>query len=343
VKVNCDRERTRVPNSCVLYQYSKRGDHLNSIEQQEVKKMKSIIGLTRKKNLKRLLFSPKLAPYTFVFPFVLALLIFFVYPIISTVIMSFHNINIATSEFIGMDNYRKLGNPQFYAALSNSARFTFWTIVILIPFPLITAVFLNSKLTFFSNLFKSALFLPALTSVVVGGVIFRIIFSDMEGGFLNSLLMSIGIPAQEWKMQSNTAMLLMVLLASWRWMGVNILYFLAGLQSIPKEIYESAEIDGANNFQKFAKITLPYLKPVSVYVLTVTIYSGFSMFTESYVFWRNGSPNDIGLTIVGYLFQEGFSYGNLGMGSAIGMTLLAIVLIINLIQLKFFGLFRRED
>ncbi|QGH35984.1 ABC transporter permease subunit [Gracilibacillus salitolerans] len=304
---------------------------------------KELPATSRKQKLKKLLFSPKLAPYTFVLPFILAFVIFFVYPIISTITMSFQNINIATSEYVGLENYSKLDNPKFYAALSNSARFTFWTIVILIPFPLITAVFLNSKLTYLKNLFKSALFLPALTSVVVGGIIFRIIFSDMEEGFLNSLIMSIGIPAQEWKMQSNTAMLLMVLLASWRWMGVNILYFLAGLQSIPKEIYESAEIDGANAFQKFIKITLPFLKPVSIYVLTVTIYSGFSMFTESYVFWRNGSPNDIGLTIVGYLFDEGFSYGNLGMGSAIGMTLLAIVLIVNLIQLKFFGLFRKED
>ncbi|WP_100405329.1 carbohydrate ABC transporter permease [Bacillus solitudinis] len=311
-----------------------------NLEKQQVSNVLPTI--QKRKKITKFFYSPKFAPYFFVFPFVAAFLIFFLYPIISTIIMSFQEINISNSRFIAFKNYEGLNTPQFYKALSNSAQFTFWTIVILIPFPLITAVFLHSKLTHLRNFFKSALFIPALTSVVVGGVIFRILFAESETGFLNSIIMTLGFSPQEWRMQSNTAMFLMVALASWRWMGVNILYFLAGLQSIPKDLYESAEIDGASTLKKFFHITLPFLKPVSIYVLTVTIYSGFSMFTESYVFWRTGSPNDIGLTIVGYLFQEGFSYGNLGFGSAIGMALLFIVLVVNIIQLKFFGLFRKE-
>ncbi|MCL7749928.1 carbohydrate ABC transporter permease [Halalkalibacter alkaliphilus] len=298
---------------------------------------------TKKNKITKLFYSPKFAPYLFVFPFIAGFLIFFLYPIISTIIMSFQDVKIASSEYVGIDNYQRLNNQRFFTAITNSAQFTFWTILVLIPIPLMLAVFLNSKLTLFKNLFKSALFIPALTSVVVGGVIFRIIFAEADTGFINSIITSIGFSPQEWRMQGNTAMFLMVALACWRWMGVNILYFLAALQNIPKDLYESAEIDGAGALQKFKNITLPFLKPISIYVLTITIYSGFSMFTESYVFWRTGSPNDIGLTIVGYLFQEGFSYGNLGFGSAVGITLLGIVLIVNIIQLKAFGLFKKED
>jgi arabinosaccharide transport system permease protein len=298
---------------------------------------------TPRKKLYQIFYSQKVAPFIFIFPFIAGFLIFFFYPIITTTIMSFQEIMPSGNKFIGLKNFKRLDNPHFYTAIYNSARFTFWTIIILIPFPLITAVFLNSKLTYFKNLFKSALFIPALTSVVVGGIIFRLIFAEADTAFLNSILINLGLSPQQWRMNPNTAMLLMVILACWRWTGVNILYFLAGLQSIPKEIYESAEIDGANEIRKFFLITLPYLKPVAIYVLTVSIYGGFSMFTESYVFWTTGSPNDIGLTIVGYIFQEGFSYGNLGLGSAIGMSLLMIVLVVNLIQLKLFGLFRKED
>ncbi|MEW9673921.1 carbohydrate ABC transporter permease [Ammoniphilus sp. 3BR4] len=297
----------------------------------------------KRKKVSDLLFSQKFAPYLFVSPFLLSFLVFFLYPVISTFQMSFYEILPGESTFVGLDNYKKLWNDQFFTSFSNSLRYTFWTLVILIPIPLLLAVFLNSKVLPGRNIFRSALFMPALTSVIVGGMIFNLMFGQLDTALINSLLIKLGLEPKKWNMEAETGMFLMVLLASWRWMGVNILYFLAGLQNIDKGLYEAAEIDGANAFQKFMRITVPLLKPVTIYVLTISIYGGFRMFEESYVFWQNQSPGDIGLTIVGYLYKEGFEYNNFGLGSAIGIVLMFIVLTVNLLQLKYTGLFKKED
>ncbi|TLS54342.1 sugar ABC transporter permease [Paenibacillus antri] len=293
--------------------------------------------------LRSLLYSQRFAPFLFVWPFIVTFLLFFAYPAVNTVVMSFQLVLPGDVRFIGFENYHKLWNAQFRQALIVSTKYTFWTLLVLIPVPLVLAVFLNSKLVLARNFFRSVLFVPALTSVVVAGVIFRLIFGEVEGSVMNTIVGWFGIPAQKWLFHSETGMLVLVLLASWRWMGINIVYFLSALQNIPKELYESAEIDGAGVFDKFWKITLPLLKPITIYVLTISIYGGFAMFTESYVFWTNNSPGDIGLTIVGYLYKQGFEFFELGYGSAIGITLLALILAINIVQLKFFGLFRKES
>ena len=143
-------------------------------------------------------------------------------------------------------------------------------------------------------------------------------------------------------LNQSTGMFLMVILGTWRWAGVNMIYFMSGLQAIPVELYESASIDGAGVFRKFFSITLPLLKPIAIYVLTISIYGGYAMFTESYVFWNESMPGDIGMTIVRYMYQEGLLRNRLGVGSAVGVTLLMIVFLINIIQLRMFGLFRKE-
>jgi arabinosaccharide transport system permease protein len=289
-------------------------------------------------------YSPKVAPYVFVLPFLVSFLVFFAYPIVSTVIMSFQHIVPGETKFIGFANYKKLANPDFYKALWNNTRYTFWTLLVLIPLPLLCAVFLNSKNMPARNFFRSALFIPALTSVVVAGTIFRLIFGELDGSMLNSFMHLIGQPSLKWLKESSTGMLALVVIATWRWTGVNLLYFLSALQNIPSELYESAEMDGAGAWSKLTRITLPLLKPVTIYVLTISIYGGYSMFTESYMLWSgNHSPNNIGLTMIGYIYQQGLEFNDLGYGSAIGITLLLITMVINVIQLNVFGLFRREE
>jgi arabinosaccharide transport system permease protein len=147
----------------------------------------------------------------------------------------------------------------------------------------------------------------------------------------------------KWRYGAGTGMFLMVLLASWKWIGVNIIYFMAGLTNIPTELYEAADIDGAGKLQKFFHITLPLLKPVTLYVATLTVIGGFRMYEESFVFWENGSPGNIGLTVVGYIYQQGFQMNNMGFGSAIGVVLMLIIFIISFIQLKFFGALKKGE
>ncbi|HEY4430080.1 MAG TPA: sugar ABC transporter permease [Paenibacillus sp.] len=288
--------------------------------------------------------SQKIAPYVFVLPFILSFLIFFAYPLVNAVIMSFQEVLPGEISFVGLDNYEKLWNENFGAALFNSTRYTLWTLLLLIPVPMVLAVFLNSKKMVASNFFRSTIFIPALTSVVVAGVIFRLIFGELDGALMNTILHLFGFESKQWLYSSNLAMLALLVLAGWRWIGINVLYFLSALQSIPGELYEAAEIDGAGKMRKFMRITVPLLKPITVYVVTITIYGGYAMFTESYMLWAGKpSPQNIGLTMVGYIYQQGFQYFDLGFGSAIGITLLAITLVVSMLQLTLTGLFKKED
>jgi len=274
----------------------------------------------------------------------LSFLIFFLYPTISTIIMSFHEVlGVGNHRFIGISNYTRLFNTQFFNAIRNNTIYTSFMLSILIPIPLIFAVLLNSKRLRGRNFFRAVIFVPALTSIIVAGVAFRLLFGEMDTAFINTILIQLGLPPQRWTMNYNTGMFLMVSLTSWRIMGVYIVYFISGLQSIPEELYESADIDGASHIGKFTKITLPLLKPILLYVLTIVIFDGYRMFGESFVFWNEGMPGDIGLTIVRYLYQQAFQRNDMGFGSAVGIVLLAIVLTINLIQLKFFGFFKKGE
>ncbi|MGL4987213.1 MAG: carbohydrate ABC transporter permease, partial [Treponemataceae bacterium] len=242
------------------------------------------------------------------------------------------------------ENYAKLlGDAVFFKAVSNSVIYMVLTLVLLIPLPMLLATILNNKFAKGREFFKSALYLPALTSVVVAGTIFRLAFSDLDDALMNSVMSFFGFEPIKWLRNAHTGFFALLLLACWRWTGVNMLYFLSGLKSIPEELYESADIDGASAFQKFIYITIPQLKPTIVYVLTISIYAGLAMFTESYMIWGgNASPKNIGLTIVGYLYRQGIERNAMGYASAVGIVLFAIAMTINMIQLKLNGTFSKE-
>lgn len=292
---------------------------------------------------KRFLYNQKLAPYVFTLPFVVTFLVFFLYPMISSVIMTFQNILPGKTEFIGFENYRRLNDPIFFKALGLNLRYTLWTLAILIPIPMLLAVFLNSKHMRARNFYRSTLFIPALTSVVVAGTIFRLIFGELPGSLMNQFISWFGQKPIKWLRNPDMSMITLLTLATWRWTGVNILYFLSGLQGISNDLYEAADIDGAGPWQVFWRIIVPMLKPVTIYVVTISIYGGMAMFTESFMLWSgNRSPNNIGTTIVGYLYRKGFEENNMGYGSTIGIVLLLIVMAVNLLQLGLNGFFKKE-
>ncbi len=297
----------------------------------------------RIKKIYNIINSERVMPYIFVLPFIITFLLFFLYPIISAVIMSFQDIKgLEDVTFIGLKNYRNLLNPHYYSALRVSFLYTFLTIAILIPLPLVLAVLLNNKILRGRNIFRSALFMPALTSVIVAGMFFRYAFGTQATALFNQIIGIFGLGPITWLQGKWTGMLALVVLCVWRWTGVNIVYFLAGLQAIPTELYEAADIDGANSLHKFLKITIPSLKPVIIFVITISVFGGFSMFAESFAYWTSRSPGDIGLTLVSYIYQTGFNYNNFGFAAAIGITLLMIIMIVNVIQLKIFGFFKRD-
>ena len=300
--------------------------------------------MEKKSVFKRFLYSQKAAPYVFVLPFVLTFLIFFAYPIVSTIIMSFQKVAGGEATFVGLANYKTLMNPVFYKCLKNSAFYTVVSCALMLPIPMLLATMLNSKAMKAKGFFRSIMFIPALTSVVVAGVVFRMMFGELEGSFMNQVVGLFGVEPLVWLRRPVTVWITLFVLCLWRWTGVNMMYYLSGLQQIPGDLYESAEIDGANAMQQFRYITLPLLKSTNVYVLTISIFGGMAMFTESYLLFNgNKSPNNVGTTIVGYLYRMGMEQNNIGIGSAIGVVLLLIVMAINVVQLILNGTFKKGE
>ena len=292
--------------------------------------------------LKSIPYSQKLAPYVFVGPFIILFALFLAYPIVSSVIMSFQKVLPGQTEFIGLTNYKNLINGDFGMAITNSVVYTVLTCIVLVPFPMLLAVMLDSKKMVGKGFFRAILFLPALVSIVVGGFTFRLIFGELPTALLNDVIGNLGMEPVKWLggPAKWTTFFALLVLCGWRWMGVNVIYYLSGLQNISGELYESAEIDGANAWQKFWNISVPLLRPTAIYVLTISIYGGLAMFLESYMLFNgNRSPGGVGLTVVGYLYRMGWEQNNIGFAAAVGLCLLVVTLLINLVQLKITGFY----
>lgn len=295
--------------------------------------------------IKKFLYSQKAAPYVFVLPFLLSFCIFWIYPLISSVTMSFQDIGAVKTEWVGLANYTKLlKDGVFHTAILNSTKYMIFTLLLLIPFPMLFAVLIDSNLVKAKGVWKAVLYIPALTSVVISGTLFRLMFTEYPTGQMNVLTTALGLGTFKWLKMGWSGMAALLIVACWRWTGVNMLYFLSGLRAIDTSLYEAASIDGASPWQKFRYVTLPLLKPTTVYVVTISVYAGLSMFLESYMLWAgNNSPNNIGLTIVGYLYKRGIEKNDMGYACAVGVVLLVVALTINIIQLIANGTFKKEE
>lgn len=310
--------------------------------------MKNGDNMRIRSNLKSLYFdNRKRAPYLFTFPFILSFLLFFIYPMIYMFVMSFQRIEgIDSVKYIGIDNYKRiLTDTHLGTAFTNSILFTIGILVINVVLSVLLAVTLNNKKTLFRNFFRSAIYLPALTSIIVAGIYFRLFFGSGEQTPLNTLMTWLNLPTKQWLYNTKlTGIISLVIMSTWRWLGTNTMYFLCGLQSIPDELYEAASIDGANAFQKFWNIVVPGLKPIFIFVITVLTYGGLRMFGESYVLWTNGdTPGDIGLTIVLYIYKTAFNQFDTGYASALSVILFIGLILINLLYVRFLGIGKRED
>jgi arabinosaccharide transport system permease protein len=287
----------------------------------------------------------KIVPFVFLTPFMSIFLVFKVYPVILAVIMSFQNFQgVQSQEWVGLANYENVFNlVRFNQALANTTIYTIGTILILIPLPLVLAVLLDSGRVAQSTVFRTLLFLPALTSLVVAGTVFRLILA--EDGFLNLFLSStIGIKPLRWLETADLALPSLIVVATWRWTGINILYFNSGLVNIPRELYESAVIDGANPFQIFWRITLPLLRPTTLFVVVLSIIGGYQVFVEPFILYTGGGgPGDGALTMALLIYRTAFTSFSFGTAAAMGVILASIIFIFSLIQFRYFGVFSKED
>lgn len=289
----------------------------------------------------------KIAPYLFISPFFVGYAIFFLYPVIQSLQLSFYRqvgLNKAP-RFIGFDNYVRLVTKDdlFIKALTNTTYYALGSILIIVPLALILALILHSPKLRLREFFRFLYFTPNITAGVVVGIVFNLVFEEQYGLINNLLLAPLGIDNVRWLRESRWIMPAVILLGAWKWTGINAIYFMVGLQNIPPELKEAARVDGATRWQVFWHVTLPLLRPILAFVLTIAIIGSYNLFAEPAILvGMEGGPNNAGMTMTMYLYARGFRELKMGYASAIGYSLAVIILVLSVIQLILIRAFRED-
>ena len=277
--------------------------------------------------------------WAFVTPALLLIGVFFAIPVLAAFVLSFTDFDIysigdfGSTRFVGLKNYHDLAtNPVFWIALRNTLYFVVVGGPLSVAASLGAALLVNAKLASFKPFFRSAFFAPWVTTLVAVALVWRYIYHP-QYGLLNEALHQVGIGPIDWLGDPRWAMPAIILLSVWKNFGYNMLVFLAGLQSIPEELYEAAELDGAGAWRKFRHITLPMLGPTFVFVGVVTMIASFQIFSEPYVMTQGG-PLKSTTTLVLFMYEEGFRWWRLGTAAAIAMVLFLLTLAGTLIQVR---------
>ena len=279
------------------------------------------------------------AAWWFVAPALLVIAVFFFLPVLAALIMSLTDFDIYALadvhnlRFVGLRNYwRLLETPLFWQAFLNTLYFAGVGVPLSIGASLGAALLLNSRLARFHGFFRTALFAPVVTTLVAVAVIWRYLFNTRYG-FLNYALNQFGIESIDWLGDPHWAMPAIILFAIWKSFGYNMVILLAGLQGIPQELYEAARIDGASAARQFRYITLPMLAPILAMVLILTIAGYFQLFAEPYVMTQGG-PLQSTVSVLYFMYEEGFKWWNLGSASAVAFILFLFIFVVTVVQVR---------
>jgi multiple sugar transport system permease protein len=279
------------------------------------------------------------AGFWFALPALALIAVFFVLPVAAGLALSLSDFdiyalgNLDYLRFVGFGNYARLvQDPLFWRALLN----TFYFVLVGGPLSVLVslgaALLINARLVRWKGLFRVVFFLPVMTALVAVAVVWRYIYHPRYG-LLNYALGLLGIEPVDWLGDPLLAMPALILMAVWKNFGYNMIIFIAGLQSIPEQLYDSARIDGAGRFQQLRYITLPLLAPTFVFVGLLTMIGSFQLFAEPYVMTQGG-PGDATLSVVLLMYEQGFRWWNLGYAAAIAFLLFAIMLAGTILQLR---------
>lgn len=275
--------------------------------------------------------------YIFLIPILIHFIIFQVYPFGLSLYMTFMDWKIiGDPEFVGLENWIHIFNDKIaWIAIWNTFKFSFYYIVPTMALGLVLALIINSGIRF-AGLFKGLFFLPVVTSFVIIAGVWGWLFRGTESGLVNFLLSFIGIKPQLFLSNSKQALIVLAGLSIFKVSGSLMIYYYAGLRSIPNEFYEAAKINGASAANMFWRITFPLLKPIHFYVAIITTIGSFQIFDSAYLL-TDGGPNRATTTIVFYLYEQGFTSLNLSYASALSYVLFVIILAVSLIQRKYIG------
>ncbi|HEX5848371.1 MAG TPA: sugar ABC transporter permease [Rubrobacter sp.] len=277
-----------------------------------------------------------MAPYLFLLPFFLIYTAFLVYPVLAALRLSFYESSgFGGDTFTGLSNYTRLvQDPRYLEALRNTTLYAIASVFILSPLALLVAVTIRSFVVptaAFKSFYRIVFFLPYITSFVVIALMFNLVFNN-DFGLLNNALSALGLPTLDWLRDERVALLAIVLVGIWTFLGINALYFLTGLQNIPEEVIEAAAVDGANRSQTFWRVTLPLLRPVILFVIVQATIFSYQLFEIPFLL-TNGGPSDSTLTLAIYLYEVGFREFDRGYASAIGYSIAIIAVVLAASQL----------
>lgn len=280
-----------------------------------------------------------LVGYGFLLPDVLGLAVFVALPIIGAFYISFHDwTGIGAQRWSGLANYRQLiHDAAFLQSLKITAIYTVSFVPLLFVISLALALLVNQGLKL-TGFLRSAFFAPFMVSLVVSSVIWSFMLQDPAGA-INTIVGWFGIAPQAWLGSTRLALISVIAVTLWQSVGYSMIIFLAGLQDIPGVYYEAARVDGASGWRRFRSITLPLLRPTSVFVLVISFIGAFQLFDPIFVMTQGG-PANATTTAVYYIYQQAFQFLQLGYASALSVVLFAIILVFSLVQLR---VFRQES
>ncbi len=269
-------------------------------------------------------------------PYIIYFLLISAFPIIFSLLLVFMRWNmLSPMQFIGLQNFVTLfQDPLFWKALINTLIFLAIHIPLQVGLALILSALLNSPSLIAKGFFRGAFFLPVVISGVVVTILWKQLYST-ETGLLNNILLGMDLNKVHWLTSTKIAMPAIAIMATWKNLGLYIVILLAGLQSIPRNLYEAAEIDGANKIKQFFHITLPMVNPTLIMVIVLSTIGGFSLFIEPYIM-TGGGPLNSTLSANLYIYQQAFSFYKMGYAATLGLVMALFIFGTVALQRRYF-------
>jgi multiple sugar transport system permease protein len=275
----------------------------------------------------------------FTLPSVLLILVFFFGPVLYGLWLSLTDFDLyaigdpSTARFVGLGNYSgALTNPEFWNALKVTLWYALVGAPVSVAVSLAAALLVDAHTTRFKPFFRAVYFAPVVTTLVAVAIVWRYLYQP-QYGIVNALLRPFGVPTIDWLGDPHWALFSILVLAVWKNFGYNLLIFVAGLQGVPRELHEAAELDGANGWQRFWNVTLPELAPVFLFVSVTTMINYFQLFAEPYVMTQGG-PLKSTTSLVLLMYEQGFRWWRLGYAAALAFLLFAVILVATTVQMR---------
>jgi len=276
----------------------------------------------------------KILPYLLVSPYLIFVIVFVLFPVIFCFFLTFHKWNIiAPMHFIGTANYNRLAHDRlFWKAIGNTLKFLLLHIPLQLVVSLLLAQLLNQQIRA-KSFFRASFFMP----VIVSGVVVTILWQQLLGydsGLINRLFVNLGMEKTGWLIDPDIAIYSIAVMATWKNVGLYVILFLVGLQTVPTQYYEAAKLEGANRWQQFYHITLPMINPTIFMVVILSTIGGFSLFIEPYIM-TGGGPLNTTLSAVLYIYKQAFQYYNMGYSATLGFFYAIMIMTVVILQKKF--------